>query len=268
MLPVTNGWMIHLRIEGPTSTILLEIIMTTTPRIVVANDLFAQNDVLNLRREGSCGDHAMCELAAFSCVANGPASGETWSDACTRVVPLAERFLDRNREFVGEKLLLFVRAGAWGKQSRIAHKIGPWALNEELAAIRGRAIRVGPTLAKDGEGGVVFFAVAEFEFGSFSDCADFARQWSSSFLVICRSGVVPSAGAAELLFSHAFRSERGALHVGTVDWTALSCEVCRAGDIVIRVSGAFDDPDIAVDFIYDPRVVSLRPTESSSRPHE
>jgi hypothetical protein len=57
------------------------------------------------------------------------------------------------------------------------------------------------------------------------------------------------------LFPAAFPSVRG---VGdtSVDWLSLSLGCCPRGDIVVRASGAFDDPDAAIDLIFDPTLIA------------
>jgi hypothetical protein len=61
----------------------------------------------------------------------------------------------------------------------------------------------------------------------------------------------------ETIFRTAFSSAGGGGGMD-VDWLALAVSLCPRGDVLLRVSGLFDDREAAVDLIATPENLSTR----------
>jgi hypothetical protein len=91
-----------------------------------------------------------------------------------------------------------------------------------------------------GDDGLRFAGLAQISDAAFADAADFVRTHGASMLFVSPR-LDLSEDRVRTMFAQAF--PRG---VPAVDWAVVN-QVEHCEDIVLRVSGGFDDPEVSID---------------------
>ena len=81
---------------------------------------------------------------------------------------------------------------------------------------------------------------------------DSSRGGSSFAIIFSRRNDIDSPHSIQEIFSHGF-TKHNDVEQTSIDWMALAISLCPKGDMLLRVSGHFDDREAAVDLIATPQ---------------
>jgi hypothetical protein len=109
-------------------------------------------------------------------------------------------------------------------------------------------VKLGGELENQSEGFVGFAGLLEVSPGSFAKATKVVRT-NSAYAIICsnRATIILHESIYSIVLS-AFPHTNTTQQV-SIDWLRLALDLCTQGDILIRVSGLFDDHEASVDLI-------------------
>ncbi len=146
---------------------------------------------------------------------------------------------------------LFVSDGPWKDANRIVRHQRLWKNHRELVEAGTNGFK-SDEVAIERDGKVRYAGLLEIT-DALIDKAIEATRVNTSFAIVfsSRTDIVFSESVS-YIFSHAFTKQNG--YEGTsIDWVTLAIALCPQGDVLMRVSGLFDDPEAAVDLIATPQ---------------
>lgn len=147
---------------------------------------------------------------------------------------------------------MLVADGPWQTPSALVKKKKLWARNP-WALDTAQFSRLSGEIMVEREGRIRYAGLATVARRGFGLAVEIARKSRACAIFVSRSAPVAEADLVRSLFSAAFPSVKG-LEATVVDWTRLALGRCETGDILVRVSGQFDDTSAAIDLIFDPEV--------------
>jgi len=103
---------------------------------------------------------------------------------------------------------------------------------------------------------VRYAGLAEVTPGLTDQALEIARTDHACAIIFSRRGDITNAFSVESIFRIAFTSVSGEGETH-LDWLALAVSLCPLGDILMRMSGQFDDRDAAADLIATPGNLGL-----------
>jgi hypothetical protein len=228
------------------STMKQVIIMTTNIRKIVSPDLFVENDsILFDRRRAAALVESVSPLGAITLV-NSESASETLgmrAIACGRgAVSLVSSVLGTDY-----RLWLFVADGPWKHASRITSHHKLWKNHRDLVEYDA-VLKIGDEIEIVSDGLIRYAGLLEISCNSCDKAINSVRTNASFSMIFSKRPNVDSAQGVRSIFSSAFPKKDGVEQVA-VDWLSLALGLCPQSDILIRVSGLFDDREAAVDVI-------------------
>lgn len=137
------------------------------------------------------------------------------------------------------RLVLFASTPFWTKPNAIQKRRALWGSDESLAWARAAVSRAELEVTEPR--GSRFAGVVEVLDHELLNAADYARTHDAAVLMSSPEAVV-SENRIPSLFTQAF--PRGG---SSVDWSALVLRCASTDDVMIKISGAFDDLELAID---------------------
>jgi hypothetical protein len=144
-------------------------------------------------------------------------------------------------------VLLFAATPFWDQHNVISRRRGLWG-TKDLSWLPAGAAR-SSAVEMRGADGLRFAGLAQISDAAFADAADFVRTHGASLLFVSPR-IELDEDRVRTMFTHVFPRSGSA-----VDWAVVNqAEQCE--DIVLRVSGGFDDPEISIDAFVSADVLS------------
>jgi hypothetical protein len=229
--------------------------MTTDVIRVSSPDLFAPNESLLLDIERARRlTRSVPPIAAVSYVVKKSSPFENLStlmDACAQCV--ANVIYD-NTGLDGYRVGLLVANGTWQPPSRLVKYKKLWKKRSEIVeAIRPSTINDEVMFERDNE--IRYAGLLVVKRDRFAHAAQIVREIGACALLASKRDDFGTSEDITALFSAVFPPVHG-VNDTSVDWLSLSLRSCPLGDIVVRASGLFDDPDAAIDLIFNPTLIA------------
>lgn len=133
----------------------------------------------------------------------------------------------------------FVATPGWVTMNAVLRRRGIWKQPNLGWAARG-GIHSPDVEIADGKR-ARFAGVTLIRDDDLFDAANFVRVHNAGLLILSRD-VRPDEQSVRNLFARAFPGKES-----RVDWSSLTASSAASDEIVVKVSGAFDDPGVAVD---------------------
>lgn len=224
-----------------------EITMTTNSTFhkIAASNLYESNDILNMTPSDSVANR----ISAVSFVASRNSNETPWSEVLSVAIGATLNYLKSSS--VNTKHWQFFGASELWKQPSVMTRYRKfWGANKSLPISCIRNCSPEVEFTRDS---LIRFAVCcELPEEVVEIFGDWIRATRSGFMLL----IDREKEQTELLVRDCFDagfSENGS----DIDWGRTAEHFCKSGSILVRFSGAFDDPDAAVDLIYDPRFCDL-----------
>lgn len=239
------------RIEDLISTMKQGAIMTIDVSAFTSEDLYSENLSLILDPQRIPPHLTPAPpLGAVTFIARKSVPSQNLRDlaiACGReAFPLAKS--TGNEVKTG---WLFVSDGPWRDANRIVLYQRLWKNHRDLVEAGTNGLK-SDEVAIQRHGKIRYAGLLEIT-DALIDKAIEATRVNTSFAIVfsSRADIVFSE-SINYIFSHAFTKKNG--YEGTsIDWMTLAITLCPRGDVLMRVSGLFDDREAAVDLIATPR---------------
>ena len=221
--------------------------MTTdsSPQKVSAENLFEPNDVLNLTPTRGFTQ----PIAAVSFVASRQSIETPWRDVLSVAISAATDFLETS-SFRERGWLFFGASDIWRKPSAVIKHKGFWGANKDIAETQLQ--NSSPEIEFTYDSKVRYAVCAELPRETHMVFGEWIRSTQSGLMLLESSVEKQTEFDVKRYFAIAFANGDS-----DVDWSRAVANFCASGSILVRFSGAFDDPDAAVDLMYDPRCVKL-----------
>lgn len=217
----------------------------------IADDLFIKNDCVWFdRSKASRMTDAVPPLAAVCIVSiehQLPRELELMDKACVEAaIPLlfANERLSENC-----KVWLFLAHGPWQANSVMVKHRKLW--RSFPSAWNLDDFQLCRELMVESHKGVRFMGMAEVSQEGLFTATQILRSGSSGALILSQSDYCESEVDVPRIFNSAFPERAGAAQE-QIDWLNLSLACCPSNDIVIRVSGSWDEREAALDLIMLP----------------
>jgi hypothetical protein len=247
MLRVTTSAQATPRIEGRISMTKRETTMTISLTRFRTPDLFVANDSLEFdRRRASQLSGTVPSLGAVTFVAVRSSPSEDLKDlalACGNEAISAVT----NAEGKASRVWLFVADGPWRPANRIVRHQKLWKNHRDLVDSSG-VLSISDEVAIEASGQIRFAGLLEVTRGSTLRAIESVRTNPACAIICSNRQDIDSKESIRSLFSSAF-PKRHELEQTSLDWMSLAMNLCPQGDLLIRVSGLFDDREAAADVI-------------------
>lgn len=225
--------------------------MTINVSRVLSPDLYAENDSLLLKRTYA-GQHSnsVPPLGAITCIAVKADPSQKLQDlalACAKEAfsLVTASHNDRLRCW------LFVSDGPWKEATRIVVHQKLWKNHRDLFEADAGCIKSEEVEIKAGSK-VRYAGLIEISSVLVEKAIESVRVCSSLAIIFSRRSDIVLPMSVEQIFRSAFSMQNG-LEQTSIDWKALAVALCPKGDLLLRVSGLFDDHEAAVDIIASPQ---------------
>ncbi len=218
--------------------------MTTDIRVTksYSSSLTAPNDIFALNPQ-----LVTTSVAAVSFIATKPFD-VPWAS----VVEIAFLAFLQDQSFgkTTDMLAVFFGVTAAESSSVVAmrHKFWGTMPLDSASAI----LQKGPSVSVTNGQRLHFTSVAILDLSKAIPIVDLCRNTRKGLLLLFAEDVELNEMLVRECYAHCFD-----LQNEEIDWNSAVAHFCPRGVILIRVSGAFDDPDGAIDLIFDPTIVSL-----------
>ena len=146
---------------------------------------------------------------------------------------------------------LFISDGPWKQATRIALHQKLWKNHRDLVlgAERGQK---SDEVAIEAGGQIRYAGALEVTDELIERAIESARVCSSCAIILSKREEVISQMSIRYIFSCAFPKQNG-IEQTSVDWMNLAMALCPQGDVLMRISGLFDDREAAADLIANPQ---------------
>jgi len=228
-------------------------IMITKINKILSNNLFSDNQSIIFDRKQQLEKVGReVELGAITFISKKENSLQNLKDlasACGRVA------FSHIEEKLGTAYTpwIFISDGFWKPNSLLQEKFGLWRYYQNL-------INKDPYLIKSKEIKIInnnkvrFAGVLKISDILIDDVIDFTRINHSSVIFFSNKNAAKSYLIRQF-FSHAFPKKNG-IEQDRIDWPTLASYCCVKDDLLLRVSGLFDDLEAAVDIICTPKMMT------------
>jgi hypothetical protein len=149
--------------------------------------------------------------------------------------------------FVSERFEIPWTQNENSKQLRFTRYRKLWHKHLDLIA-SGRRLKSWEGVTIESKACVHFAGLFEVPSSLYSNAINAVRTNPTFSIIVSKRPNMGSAKSVRSIFGSALGSKDGNDHT-RVDWLALAVNVCAEGDILVRVSGLFDDHEAAVDII-------------------
>ncbi len=212
---------------------------------VSAHNLYEKNDILNLTPSNALSQ----PIASVSFVAARHSIQIPWPDVLLAAIHAMADFLE-NSPYRERRWLFFGASDIWRTPSAVTNHRKFWGANKTISHWNLKNKSPEVLFSRDS---VVRYAVcAEVPREAVADFGEWCRATRSGLMLLQDSVAQQTENNVKEYFERTFLNGNN-----DVDWNNAVAEFCTAGSILTRFSGAFDDPDAAVDLIYNPRYVCL-----------
>jgi hypothetical protein len=228
--------------------------MTTKVRRIVSPSLYEPNESLNLSRDRArylAGENMPLAAITYVC-SRGDADGnwEPVIDTCGQQV--AAKLYERS---LCDKVVLFVADSVWLPRSPTIVRKRLWGRRGAEFSKRGMLLGLETEFIKEGR--VRYAGIVWTGQDGFASAVDIARKDMACALVAGRAERwLDESAWVENAFHAAFPMNEKA-NASRIDWLSLIVHLCKWGDVVVRVSGLFDDPELALDCIVRPDIINI-----------
>jgi len=234
-----------------------EVTMTIEVSVLDSPDLFTDNRSLLFHRPKTVQDStAVPQLGAVTFISEK-------SDASLKLTDLAaacgKKAFSLIRAYCGEpyKGWLFVADGPWREATRVVLHQRLWKNHRNLIEATPSGTRSDEIEIKCGTK-VRYAGLLDITDGLIDMATNAARTCPSFAIIFSRRNDITLASSIGQIFCHSFPKEDG-LKRTSVDWMSLAIALCPEGDLLLRVTGLFDDHEAAVDVIGTPKdLLALR----------
>ncbi|MDB6064820.1 MAG: hypothetical protein JWR26_1028 [Pedosphaera sp.] len=248
-LLVTIILMIPFTIAAHTSMIQKKDIMITVHK-ETHFDMFRNsewplfNEQVALRTLGQVPKLSLVEFKVFK--PGLPRDMDELDSACTSRV--SEYIFDKDHVMGKFKAWLFLAHSSWRTDSAISRSEGLDSLPADwhLAQLP----RSQEVLFESDEG-VQFAGLAEVNAESFQTATRILRKHGASCIILSDRPDIDSAASIKAIYRAAFPPEDKGI-TSSVNWGSLSLALCLLGDVLVRVSGSYDERLASIDCIMLP----------------
>jgi hypothetical protein len=221
--------------------------MITDIHKVLSPDLFVENEsILFDRRQAAAFVEDIPLLGAVTLIAKDSESSEMLEG---RAIACGNEAMSLVRSVYNEdyRLWLFVADGAWKPASRIARHHKLWKFHRDLVQ-SASILKIGEQVPIESDGLIRYAGLLEISCRSCDKAINAVRTNPSFSMFFSKRQNVDSVESVRSLFSLAFPKKDGIEQIA-VDWLSLALGLCPQDDILLRVTGLFDDREAAVDLI-------------------
>ncbi len=219
--------------------------MTTdsTPQKKFAANLFEANDVLNLvTPQGLSGP-----ISAVSFVAPRPSINVPWNDVLSSAIDMAMSFISTS-PLCERRWLFFGATAMWKTPNAITRHKKFWSANNLI----NRSSNASPEVELTYDSMVRYAVSAEINHEGVPVFGKWIRSTQCGLMFLKTSIAEQTEADVQHYFANVFTNNKS-----DIDWSRAVGEFCKFDSVLVRFSGSFDDPDAAVDLIYNPGLVDL-----------
>lgn len=149
------------------------------------------------------------------------------------------------------KCWLFVSDGPWREATRIVLHQRLWKSHRDLLEAYVSGIKSEDVEIKVGNK-VRYAGLVQISEELIEKAIDSVRVNSSFAIIFSRRSDIVTSRSIEEIFWNAF-TQQDSVERTSIDWMALAVALCAKGDVLLRVSGLFDDNEAAADLIATPQ---------------
>lgn len=218
---------------------------------ILSPDLYADNDSLLLKHSQTAQhSDSVPPLGAITFIAMKTDPSQSLQDlaiACGR-----EAFSLVKTAYNDQlKCWLFVADGPWREATRIVAHQRLWKNHRDLIEADASRIKSEDVEIKVGNK-VRYAGLMEISSGLVEKAIESVRVRSSFAMIFSRRSDIVLPLSVTQIFRSAF-SKQNSIEQTSIDWMSLAVHLCPKGDLLLRVSGLFDDHEAAVDLIACPQ---------------
>ncbi len=129
---------------------------------------------------------------------------------------------------------------------------GLWRSSEVFKKVRASAVNVGPELANRTGSEVRHYGLCEVTLGNSLEALEAIRLTESCFGLLGHGQAIDDTDLAETCYQSAFGNRST-----SVDWTRLIQQMTNGDHMLVRVTGRFDDRDVAIDLFNVPPSIAI-----------
>ncbi len=148
------------------------------------------------------------------------------------------------------KRWLFISDGPWKEATRIVLHQKLWKNHRDLVEAGASGYKSDEVAVEVG-GKVRYAGLLEITDGLIEKAINSTRVCSSFAIIFSNRNDIILPISINQIFSDAF-IKRDQFERTSIDWMSLAIALCPQGDMLMRVSGLFDDREAAVDLIATP----------------
>ena len=146
---------------------------------------------------------------------------------------------------------LFISDGPWKEATKIVQHQKLWKNHRDLVET-GSSGRKSDEVAIEVGSLVRYAGLLEITDGLTEKAINSVRTCSSYAIILSSRHDIILNVSIRYIFSQAFTKQNG-IERTSIDWMTLAIALCPQGDVLMRVSGLFDDREAAVDLIAIPQ---------------
>ena len=225
--------------------------MTINVSRVLSPDLYAENDsLLLMRSHAGQGSNSAPPLGAITWIAVKAVPSQKLHDlafACAKEAFSRVTASQHDRL----KFWLFVSDGPWKEATRVVVHQKLWKNHRDLVEADANCIKSEEVEMKAGSK-VRYAGLIEISSVLVEKSIEAVRVCSSFAIIFSRRNDIVLPTSIEEIFRSAFPMQND-LEQTSIDWKGLATALCPKGDLLLRVSGLFDDHEAAVDVIASPQ---------------
>lgn len=197
-----------------------------------------------LRTLGNLPNLSLVEFKVFK--PGLPRDMEELDQACARRV--SEHLFSKNGIERRPKVWLFLAHTGWTRKS------GAW-ITQEMSSFpsewRVEQLPRAYEVLVESDKGIRFAGLAEVDAESFQTATRILRKHQSSCIIMSDRADIASSSSIKLVFGAAFTAEDQNV-TRPLNWARLSLALCPLGDVLLRVSGSYDERMATLDCIMVP----------------
>ena len=223
-----------------------QVITMTTDLILqkmTATNLFEPNDILNLSRPEGLTD---C-ISAVSFVVSRASINISWEVTISKAIAAAMSFIS-NSLLRKKKWLFFGATDMWRTPNAVIRHKKFWRTNSLLYKPSGASPEVEFFYGAK----IRYAVVTEVNPEHIPNFGEWIRATQSGLMFLMTSIDKQTDTDVRNYFASVFTND-----LNNVDWNHVVRKFCRFDFVLVRFSGSFDDPDAAVDLIYNPRLIKF-----------
>ena len=215
-------------------------------RKIVATDLFSENEILQFQSQLLQQANKQPEIGAIGIVVEEtkiPRDLKVLDKICAEnAIPL----IFDNTFLTEYKLWLFLAHEPWQPNSAMVKHKKLW--KSFPTSWNLDCLQLFPEKIIESFEGLRYFGVAEVKKETFYNATQILRNSRSGAIVLSKKNFGKLEFEITHLFEYAFPKNNN-LPQNAVDWQSLSIGCCPSRDIIVRVSGSWDEREVSIDLI-------------------